>query len=111
MFIDREQLSFNETLEHLKVGDKLRVFKEGDKVYFLTEFGWRLNTLPAGTKIKLIHTAFTVPDTNVTEIPEIVTAIESPNFGNVISYKLGLEQNANLKLFSGDVIEIVAFKP
>ena len=104
------QKRFEEKPKSIKAGDFLRYVSEneGDKAYFVNQFGFRIDSIPEGTKVKIPGFALDpFSDTNMPEVSGVVFHKDGKTFFNLES---GFDKKSTMqaKFFNGDAVEIIS---
>ncbi|HYE22892.1 MAG TPA: hypothetical protein VEA92_00360 [Candidatus Paceibacterota bacterium] len=97
------QKRFEESPEALRPGNVLTYHAE-DGGYFISQFGWRVETLPEGMEIKTKSFALVVG----VAMPESTGKIVRKDGKILFIANDGFSKGFESKFFNGDVVEIVS---
>jgi hypothetical protein len=101
------QVRFEETPESIKVGDILRYHKDGSEAYFINQVGFRVDSIPVGTKVRTqtysmgLGIGINMPETEGEVIFKDGKTLFNRELGK------GIEPIES-KFFNGDYIEIIS---
>lgn len=101
---DSTQKRFESAPESLKPGNILTYHREDDDAYFISQFGWKVETLPEGTRIR----TKSFPIMNGVAMPEGEGKIIHKDGKTLFLADNGFVMGFESKFFHGDVVEIVA---
>jgi len=98
------QPRFESAPESLKPGNVLTYHKDGDTGYFISQFGWKVDTLPDGVEIRTRGFSL-VPGVGM---PECTGTIVHKDDRTLFVADVGLGAGFEAKFFDGDIVEIVS---
>lgn len=103
---DNLQMRFKEKPESIKVGDLLKYVGE-DGGYFVNQFGFRIDTIPVGTRIKTAGFGIAI-GLSMPESQGLVVFKNGQTFFNHEEKFLDKTKYREYKFFNGDTVEIIA---
>ena len=102
---EREQPRFESAPESLRPGNILTYHREEDgNGYFVSQFGWKVETLPEGTEIKTKSFTMVVG----VSMPESTGTVVHRNGKTLFIATGGFASGFESKFFDRDVVEIVS---
>jgi hypothetical protein len=102
-----EQMRFEKGPESIKVGDFLTYIRESEnKGYFLDQSGFRIETIPVGTRIKTSGFGIAL-SINMPESEGLVVFVDGQTLFNLETGFQKKHQQLS-KFFDGDIIEIIS---
>ena len=98
------QPRFESAPDSLKPGNVLTYHKDGESGYFISQFGWKVDTLPDGVTIRTKG----FPIVAGVDMPEATGTIVHKGEKTYFMANTGLGAGFEAKFFDGDTVEIVS---
>ncbi|MDP2788610.1 MAG: hypothetical protein Q8O46_00955 [bacterium] len=103
---DSLQIRFKDGPESIKVGNKLKYINE-DGGYFVNQFGFRIDTIPVGTRIKTAGFGIGM-GLNMPESQGRIVFKDGQTFFNHEEEFPDKIHYREYKFFNGDIVEVIA---